>query len=108
MKISLLFAWYDIWIGVYWDRKAHWLYILPIPTCGIILKFAPGEYTHLLKGEAGTGAKLYLLKDKKGYALSKLHSGSEHAAYVAAWKAWEQHLRVGLEKRIAPDLRGID
>jgi len=39
MKIALLFAWYDLWIGLYWDKKNKWLYILPLPMIGIILKF---------------------------------------------------------------------
>ena len=39
MKISLIFAWFDLWIGAYWDKKKNWLYILPLPMIGIILKF---------------------------------------------------------------------
>lgn len=39
MKISFLFAWYDLWVGFFWDRKNKWLYILPIPCFGVILKF---------------------------------------------------------------------
>lgn len=39
MKIRPIFAWYDIWIGAYWDR-IHWrLYILPIPCAGIVIDF---------------------------------------------------------------------
>lgn len=38
IKISFLFAWYDLWVGAYWDRKNKWLYVM-IPTVGIILKF---------------------------------------------------------------------
>ena len=40
MKAEIIFAWYDFWIGLFWDRKKHWLYIFPIPMVGIVLKFA--------------------------------------------------------------------
>lgn len=43
MKISPLFAWYDLWIGVFWDQKKRWLYILPIPCLGVVLKFPEKE-----------------------------------------------------------------
>lgn len=39
MRISLIFAWYDLWVGFFWDKKKKWLYILPLPCLGIILKF---------------------------------------------------------------------
>ncbi len=39
MKIQLLFAWYDFWIGAFYDKKKNWLYILPFPMIGIIIKF---------------------------------------------------------------------
>lgn len=38
-RISFIFAWYDLWIGFFWDKKKRWLYLSPIPTLGIILKF---------------------------------------------------------------------
>lgn len=41
MKVKLLFAWYDLWIGAYWDRKNKTLYILPIPMVGIVIQFKP-------------------------------------------------------------------
>jgi hypothetical protein len=41
---SPLFAWYDLWIGLFWDKKKYWLYVLPLPMVGIIIKFeSPAE-----------------------------------------------------------------
>ena len=39
MNIKLFVAWYDLWIGIYWDRKCKILYILPIPMLGIRIAF---------------------------------------------------------------------
>lgn len=39
MKIRLLFAWYDLWVGAFWDRKSRKLYILPLPCIGIVIDF---------------------------------------------------------------------
>jgi hypothetical protein len=47
MRIEPLFAWYDMWVGAYWDRKSRKLYILPLPMIGVVISFgykpAPGE-----------------------------------------------------------------
>ena len=37
-QVSLFFAWYDMWIGIYWDQKQRALYICPLPCCVIKLK----------------------------------------------------------------------
>lgn len=39
MKVTFLFAWYDLWVGLYWDRKQHKLYILPLPCIGFVIDF---------------------------------------------------------------------
>lgn len=35
MNIKLVLAWYDFWIGAYYDRKAKRLYIMPLPCLGV-------------------------------------------------------------------------
>lgn len=39
MKVDFLFAWYDLWVGLFWDKKNKWLYFLPFPMIGLIIKF---------------------------------------------------------------------
>ena len=38
MKLSLFFAWYDFWIGIYYDRKKRILYICFLPMVVIKLE----------------------------------------------------------------------
>lgn len=35
MRISVFIAWYDLWIGAYWDRAKRTLYVCPVP-CVVI------------------------------------------------------------------------
>lgn len=39
MSIRPLFAWYDIWVGAYWDRAHRRLYVLPLPCIGVVISF---------------------------------------------------------------------
>ncbi len=42
MRIKPFVAWYDMWIGAYWDRKNRVLYLLPLPMLGIRVSFRGG------------------------------------------------------------------
>jgi hypothetical protein len=39
MKIAPIVAWFDLWVGVYWDRRARRLYVLPLPCVGFVVEF---------------------------------------------------------------------
>lgn len=39
MKIKLFFAWYDFWIGWFYDKNKRILYVCPIPMFVIKLDF---------------------------------------------------------------------
>ncbi len=31
--VKFKFIWYDLWVGLYWDRNAEVLYACPFPCC---------------------------------------------------------------------------
>lgn len=35
VRVRPVFAWYDLWIGVYVDRRAPALYVFPVPCVGV-------------------------------------------------------------------------
>lgn len=37
MKVSFFFAWYDAWLGAFYDQKKRVLYVCPLPCC--VFKF---------------------------------------------------------------------
>lgn len=43
MSIKPIFAWYDFWIGLFWDVKKRRLYVFPFPTIGIVVQFKQVE-----------------------------------------------------------------
>ena len=43
MTIRPLFAWYDLWVGIYIDRKGRRLYVLPLPCIGIVIQWGGGN-----------------------------------------------------------------
>ena len=40
-KIGFIAAWFDCWVGAYYNREKHRLYILPLPMLGIWIERVP-------------------------------------------------------------------
>jgi hypothetical protein len=38
MKIRPVFAWYDLWVGAFWDKAKRKLYVLPLPCIGLVFE----------------------------------------------------------------------
>lgn len=45
VRIEPIFAWYDFWVGFFWDRKKGNLYVFPVPMLGVKV-----EFRHLRQG----------------------------------------------------------
>lgn len=39
MKTRILVAWFDFWVGIFWDRRKRRLYIFPIPMVGVVVQW---------------------------------------------------------------------
>jgi len=50
MKIKPLFAWYDLWVGAFWDRKLRRLYVLPLPCLGFVIQFNKPDLVEVFRG----------------------------------------------------------
>lgn len=38
-EVAFIAAWYDLWIGAFFDTKKKALYLLPLPCLGIVIRF---------------------------------------------------------------------
>ena len=43
MTVKPIFAWYDLWVGAYWDRANRRLYVFPLPMFGIVVSVGESE-----------------------------------------------------------------
>lgn len=41
VTVSFSFAWYDMWVGAYYDKKKHALYICLLPCFPICIRVVP-------------------------------------------------------------------
>lgn len=44
MRVKVMFAWYDFWVGLFWDRSYKRLYCFPIPIIGVCIHFKSQLY----------------------------------------------------------------
>lgn len=40
-RVRPIFAWYDIWIGVFIDRPKRRIYVFPVPCFGLVIERKP-------------------------------------------------------------------
>ena len=40
MRVRPIFAWYDIWVGVFVDRKKRRVYVFPAPVLGLVVDWS--------------------------------------------------------------------
>lgn len=38
-RVKLIFAWYDFWIGFFWDGRKKRLYFFPVPCFGVYIQW---------------------------------------------------------------------
>lgn len=44
MKVKPIFAWYDMWIGAFWDGGKRRLYLFPVPCIGLVIQFREASH----------------------------------------------------------------
>ncbi len=43
MTVRPMFAWFDLWIGVFVDRPRRRVYVFPFPCFGLVFTASPAE-----------------------------------------------------------------
>jgi len=50
MRIKPIFAWYDLWVGAFYDRAKRRLYIFPVPCFGFYVERSTRNTSDTSKG----------------------------------------------------------
>jgi hypothetical protein len=87
----IFFAWYDIWVGVFIQRKKRRVYFLPLPFCGICFYAGP-------KWEGGTF----------GGRVARRHWFTSKVYILVSSKVGDQWLPVTHPERFEPLQDGAD
>ena len=43
IRVRPIFAWYDFWVGAFFDRSKRRLYLFPVPCFGIVISKGEGS-----------------------------------------------------------------
>lgn len=60
-RVRLIVAWYDLWVGAYYDRQRRHLYVFPVPCVGVCIEFRP-RHVRLIVTSAGS-QKIHAIKE---------------------------------------------
>lgn len=86
-RIRCFAAWYDLWIGAYWDRQNRRLYVLPVPMLGIVFDF--GAVTRHA-GQATESGKPCYRWECDGCGLGARTGGSSPGQCSCGGYAWRK------------------
>jgi len=50
-RIGWVVAWYDLWVGLYWNGAKRRLYILPLPCVGLYIDFPAKQGRLIVSGK---------------------------------------------------------
>lgn len=39
MRVRPIIAWYDLWVGLFWDGRKRRLYVFPVPCVGFYIEW---------------------------------------------------------------------
>ena len=79
-KLGVFLAWYDFWIGIYFDRQIRKLYICPFPMIVVWIQLAPED-------KAKTASKAF---DKTVRKLLRTHTASYYYSKEVLDKALKE------------------